>query len=49
MAITWTEPTFTDNVKVTRISNNEVRAEYLLDLSHLKHYQQFHGLFYYYV
>ncbi|XP_011867282.1 PREDICTED: uncharacterized protein LOC105561689 [Vollenhovia emeryi] len=22
-AITWTEPTFTDNVKVTRISNNE--------------------------
>lgn len=24
-AITWTEPSFTDNVKVTRISNNEVR------------------------
>jgi len=23
-AIMWTEPTFTDNVKVTRISNNEV-------------------------
>lgn len=25
-AITWMEPIFTDNVKVTRISNNEVRA-----------------------
>lgn len=26
-AITWTEPIFTDNVKVTRISNNEVRLD----------------------
>jgi len=24
-AITWPEPIFTDNVKVTRVSNNEVR------------------------
>lgn len=27
-AITWTEPIFTDNVKVTRIRSNEVSVNY---------------------
>lgn len=35
-AITWIEPIFTDNVKVTRISNNEVRDKFVNALVNVK-------------